>query len=601
MSLADAFRLRDSPSAAGAVRLGRYVFKPATTPGEHEQLHRLNYLTFVRELPQHADPGQAALVDKFHDKNLYFVALDGSQVVGMLSVHDRPPFSITDKLADPSVLAALGPRPLEVRLLAVRPEHRHGPVFGGLGYLMLRHAQRHGYSHLLISGVADRIRMYERIGFRALGPPVRDGAVTYVPMVAHVAGMPEHIELSAGRIERRLEPGRGEGANGTSRKDGAHGAHDASVGEDPDGTALSPERRAERAVSLTPGQAQLSAEVAEALAQPGIDHRSREFTELYQAVRQALGRLAGGLPCALFCGSGTLANDVVAVTLAADRRLRRGLVLVNGEFGRRLVRQARRAGLQPGSLEWAWGQPWDLSQVEALLEDDGRIDWVWAVHLESSTGLLNDLPGLVRLCSGRGVAVCVDAISSLGAVPVDLSGCRLATGVANKALGGVAGLSMVFASPRALDGVPSESVPSYLDLAETLRTPGPRFTLASPLLVALARALQPYADAEACARRFREYEQLGSFVRRQLRGQGLSPLVEPPLASPVITTFAPPAGLSGDALRDLARAWGFTLGGGSGYLRERGWLQIATLGAVQVGDCARLFERLGSWRNAHAS
>jgi len=566
LSLADTFRVHDGQEADGAIRLGRYVFKPASTPGEHEQLHRLNYLTFVRELPQHADNGQRALVDKFHEKNLYFVALDGARIVGMLSVHDRPPFSIADKLADPTVLEQLGPRPLEVRLLAVEPRHRHGPVFGGLGYVVLRHAQRHGYSHLLISGVADRIRMYERIGFRALGPAVQDGAAWFVPMVAHVTAMPEHIEVSAGRIERR-----------------AGGAR--------------------RVVSMTPGQAQVSPRVAAALALPPIDHRSAEFTELFQQVRGQLGALAGGLvgnlQTAIFCGSGTLANDVVAVTLAADRRLRRGLVLVNGEFGRRLLRQARRAGMQPASLEWAWGRPWDLERVEELLEDDGRIDWVWAVHLESSTGLLNDVPGLQRLCSSRGVAVCVDAISSLGAVPTDLSGCRLATGVANKSLGGVAGLSMVFASPRAIEGVASNSVPSYLDLAETLRTPGPRFTLPSTLLFALSAALQEYDGPAACARRYRNYDRLGRFVRRQLEGQGIEPLVGEPLCCPVITSFLPPDGLSCEDVLEHARSWGFGLGGGSPYLRERGWLQIATMGDVQVADCARLFEKLGTWRHGN--
>jgi aspartate aminotransferase-like enzyme len=210
------------------------------------------------------------------------------------------------------------------------------------------------------------------------------------------------------------------------------------------------------------------------------------------------------------------------------------------------------------------------------------------VYLESSTGLLNDVPGLQRLCASRGVAVCVDAISSLGAVPTDLSGCRLATGVANKALGGVAGLSMVFASPRAVDGVTSGSVPSYLDLAESLRTPGPRFTLPSTLLFALSAALQEYDGASASARRYRNYDRLGRFVRRQLSGQGIEPLVSEPLCCPVITSFVPPDGVSCEEVLEHARSWGFGLGGGSPYLRERGWLQIATMGDVTLADVERL-------------
>ena len=79
---------------------GGYVFKRAETNEEFEQIHRLNYRTFVAEIPQHRDPGTGRLVDKFHDKNGYFVALDCGRVIGMISVHDQPPFSVADRLSD---------------------------------------------------------------------------------------------------------------------------------------------------------------------------------------------------------------------------------------------------------------------------------------------------------------------------------------------------------------------------------------------------------------------------------------------------------------------------------------------------------------------
>ena len=97
--------------ADGSIRMGRYVFKRASEPAELDQLHRLNYETFVREVAQHADNGVGLLVDKFHDKNVYFVALQDDRVVGMISMHDTAPFSIADKLPDPAILARLGPRP----------------------------------------------------------------------------------------------------------------------------------------------------------------------------------------------------------------------------------------------------------------------------------------------------------------------------------------------------------------------------------------------------------------------------------------------------------------------------------------------------------
>src|SRR5262249_57424397 len=90
------------------------------------------YGTFVGEIPQHADTGTGRLIDKFHHKNTYFIALEDKEVVGMVSVHGQPPFSIADRLPDPTVLERPGTRPLEVRLLAIKSEKRHSVVYSGL-------------------------------------------------------------------------------------------------------------------------------------------------------------------------------------------------------------------------------------------------------------------------------------------------------------------------------------------------------------------------------------------------------------------------------------------------------------------------------------
>src|SRR5262249_50753694 len=116
------------------LRVGGYVFKRAETVDEFEQIHALNYRTFVSELAQYTDVGNGRLIDKFHHKNIYFIAVKDRQVVGMVSVHGQPPFSIADRLPDPSVLQRPDIRPLEVRLLAVDQEKRGTFVIAGLVY-----------------------------------------------------------------------------------------------------------------------------------------------------------------------------------------------------------------------------------------------------------------------------------------------------------------------------------------------------------------------------------------------------------------------------------------------------------------------------------
>src|SRR5437868_10824631 len=103
------------------LRVGHYLFKRAESKQEFEQVHRLNHRTFLDEIPQHQPTGTGALVDKFHHKNVYLIVLRDERVVGMVSAHDQPPFSIADRLPSPEILLEPGTRPLEVRLLAIEP------------------------------------------------------------------------------------------------------------------------------------------------------------------------------------------------------------------------------------------------------------------------------------------------------------------------------------------------------------------------------------------------------------------------------------------------------------------------------------------------
>ena len=308
---------------------------------------------------------------------------------------------------------------------------------------------------------------------------------------------------------------------------------------------------------------------------------------------------------ALQVGSGTLANEAVAATLAADPHSDKGVLLVNGEFGRRLVKQIQRFNVRPRVLEWAWGQPWNLEQIADVLDELGEGAWVWGVHQESSTGLMNALPELVALARPRGVRICADCVSSLGAVPVDLSEVYLATGATGKALSSYAGIALIFADANRLTHLNTETIPSYLDIPATLASVGPRFTVPSPLMKALSVALGEYSTPEKSQSRFDHYAGLGRYTRERLREIGLSPLVgDEDVASPVITSFYPPGDESSYDFVNRCQTWGFLIGGQSGYLMEQRLVQIANMGSICRDDLERLFEQMDRWlrrqKNLHA-
>lgn len=582
------------------LQVGRYIFKRADAGDEFEQIHRLNYRTFVEEIPQHAASRRGRLIDKFHAKNTYFVALLEGRVVGMLSVHDQPPFSVADRLADPSILDAPGRRPLEVRLLAVEPEHRTGPVLGGLLFSVLQHA-RDRYHDVYISGVAKRVAMYERLGFRALGPAVASGSAAFVPMRVSFP-LDEKVEKLARQWSSRVARLTGGGAH-QPVKDAKSANGRASGGPTHRGVRHNRAGRSRRRrVSLLPGPVAVSPAVRAAFESPPVNHRHPAFVARFENVRRVLGKLVGGRQVALLHGSGTLANEAIAATLAAEIRQTpkitprqsstRGVILVNGEFGGRLVLQAARFGLRPRVLNWAWGEPWNLQEVEAALSDEPSGSWVWGVHLESSTSVVNDLPGLVRAARRRGVRVCADCISSLGAMPLDLGDVYLASGTSGKSLGAYAGIAMVFADERALPRMDLSRLPSYLDLEAMLSSAGPRYTFSWSTTAALDAALADYDGEELAAARYKDYARLGAYVRGQLRQLGIAPLADEAITAGVLTTFAPSGGESAAALVERCRAAGFDIGGESQYLARRQLVQIATMGATNRADVAAFFQYL---------
>src|SRR5216110_3339012 len=104
-------------------------FKIATEDWELEAVHRLNYKTFVEEIPQHAHNPEQRLVDKFHKENSYAICLDGERLVGMVAGRSQRPFSLDSKLENLDQHLPAERRALEVRLLSVEKDYRNGFVF----------------------------------------------------------------------------------------------------------------------------------------------------------------------------------------------------------------------------------------------------------------------------------------------------------------------------------------------------------------------------------------------------------------------------------------------------------------------------------------
>src|SRR2546426_8565909 len=98
------------------------VFKFASEDWEFEEIHRLNYKTFVEEIPQHKASPSQRLVDKFHAENTYLICLCGRKLAGVLAGRSNRPFSLGQKLENIDSYPPPGRQIFEIRLLAVGRE-----------------------------------------------------------------------------------------------------------------------------------------------------------------------------------------------------------------------------------------------------------------------------------------------------------------------------------------------------------------------------------------------------------------------------------------------------------------------------------------------
>lgn len=341
------------------------------------------------------------------------------------------------------------------------------------------------------------------------------------------------------------------------------------------GKKLPPAGTAPTQVNVLPEPVEIPASVRAAFAQPPISHRSERYVDLLRATRGMLCHLVRASDAAILMGSGTLANDVVAAQLT--RLTAPGLILVNGEFGTRLTDHARRFGLDFAVVQSSWGEALAYDTVHRALDNNPRARWLWAPHCETSTGVLNDLDALIAVAADYELRLCVDAISSIGTVPVDLTNVYLASGVSGKGLASYPGLAMVFFHH---DVTPSAKLPRYLDLGIYAQAEGVPFTASSNLLFALACALERYATPERAAGVFRARRDLETWLRGTLAASGLAIMAPEAIASPAVFTLQVPPSVASRDLGDHLARRGFLVSYQSAYLVEHNVIQICLMGEV---------------------
>ncbi|ODS55696.1 MAG: hypothetical protein ABS36_08825 [Acidobacteria bacterium SCN 69-37] len=348
---------------------------------------------------------------------------------------------------------------------------------------------------------------------------------------------------------------------------------------------------------LGPGPSPVSPRVLEALSAPQRSHLDPELVVLLDDIRARLQRVFRASPDSeTLAISGTGSSGLEAVVANLTEPGRRALVIVTGYFGDRLAGVLTRYGATVDRLEGEWGRAIDPARVEQALTAK-TYDLVGLVHAETSTGVCNPVPEIARLVRAHDALLIVDAVTSLGALPLEVEawGIDACFSCSQKGLGAPSGLAPVVFSPRALARkVSCRSF--YLDLDLLLDYWVRRkyhHTISAPLIYALAEALAEVEDEGLEARWARHRRVHETFVDA-VAGLGLALLPPPAERLWSLNTVRVPAGADDAAVRrTLLEQDNIEIGAGLGPLAG----QVFRIGLMGTGatteNVSRLVEALG--------
>ena len=298
---------------------------------------------------------------------------------------------------------------------------------------------------------------------------------------------------------------------------------------------------------LTPGPLTTSGSVKQAMVHDW-GSRDAEFLRINRMVLDKIVELAGGqgthttVPVQ---GSGTFAVEAMITSFVPKSG--KLLVLINGAYGQRALKIAQVASRATASLETPEDTPPDLTQLDRMLGDDKAISHVFAVHCETTSGVLNPIAEVAQITARHGRRLLVDSMSAFGALEIDARKIRYDALAAssNKCLEGVPGLGFVVCRNEALAECKGNATTLVLDLfdqAEAFaRTGQYRFTPPIHVIVALGKAIEEHAAEGGVAGRGGRYRNNCKVLVDGMRALGFETLLPDHLQAPIIVTFHMPS------------------------------------------------------------
>ena len=340
------------------------------------------------------------------------------------------------------------------------------------------------------------------------------------------------------------------------------------------------------ALLLTPGPLTTSRSVKEAMLH---DWGSRDaaFVRINREVMERLPEIVNAAATHVTVpmqGSGTFAVEAMLTSFVPpDGEV---LILINGAYGqraRKIMEIARRRTVVHETPE---DTPPDLAAVERILASTPSITHVFAVHCETTSGILNPVQEIGALAAKHGKGYLIDSMSAFGALPLDANAVHADAIAAssNKCIEGVPGLGFVICRKNVLAAAKGNASTLVLDLhdqwAVFQKTGQYRFTPPIHVIVAFHQALTEFFAEGGQPGRGARYTGNCRVLVEGMRALGFRTLLQDRLQAPIIVTFHMP----GDPRFDFQRFYD--------ALKERGYViypgKLTVAESFRIGCIGRL-------------
>lgn len=342
-------------------------------------------------------------------------------------------------------------------------------------------------------------------------------------------------------------------------------------------------------VLYTPGPLTTSMAVKQAMLRD-VGSRDDEFTQTIADVRRKLLEIGGvtdkGYEAVLLQGSGTYAvESVLSTGTPPDGKW---LVIINGAYGERICKIASILRINYVQLKYPENNLPDLAEISNALEDDPEITHVAVIHHETTTGLVNPIDDIGKIVKKYDKIYFVDAMSSFGALPVDLigSGIDYLASTANKNIESVPGIAFVLAKREVLLATEGYARSLTLDLLDQLKgfekNGQFRFTPPTHAVMSFNKALLELEEEGGVTARAERYRENYEILIAGMRKMGYREYLPTELQGIIIVSFNYPQHENFEFTEFYQR------------LNDRGYViypgKVSNADCFRIAVCGRLFK-----------